>query len=404
MNAARPLSEPRNQSVGAGCLLLFGLIFLVAGCGFFWMFFLHPFVQTLSAKSWVATPATITSNEMEESTGEDGSTWKPVIHFTYVVDGTKRQSTTWSFINYSSSRNWAKNICAKYPVGSTQTCFYDPSDPVDAVLDRTIEQSSWFTLFPLIFVVVGALIMFFAVRKWGSTAANSPGSTMPVSGVAALVTPSYGTDVPWKGKEGPQRLAPATSRMLVVAGTGIFALIWNGISWPMFIMSMGQNGLIGFFTLFLMIFVAVGTLLICLFVYTFLGLFNPVVSIALSNGAVTLGDSVDIAWETDGKAHRISELTIALVGVEKATYTRGTDTVTDTHEFLRIPVAKTSDTATIQFGSASVQIPANTMHSFSAKNNKIEWSIAVAGVIRMWPDIKDSFVFFVKTPDLPGSS
>jgi Protein of unknown function (DUF3592) len=357
----------------------------------------------MSARSWAATEATITSNTMEESTGEDGSTWKPVIHFTYFVDGTERQSTTWSFLTYSSSRKWAQNICAKYPVGSRQTCFYDPANPDESVLDRTFEQANWLTLLTLIFVAVGALIMFFAVRAWWAKGRKGPGSTTPVSGVGALEVPEFGTDVPWQGKDGPQRLAPATSRILAVVGTGIFALIWNGVSWPMFIMSMGQNGLFGFATLFLMIFVAVGILLVCLFVYTFLSLFNPVVSIALSNGAVTLGDSVDIAWETEGKVHRISELTIDLVGVEKATYTRGTDTVTDTHEFLRIPVAKTSDTETIRFGSASIQIPANTMHTFSATNNKIEWSIAVAGSIRMWPDIKDSFVFFVKTPDLPNS-
>lgn len=403
MNAAKPLSEPRNQAVGAGCLFFFGLIFFVMGCAFFWMFFLHPLVRTMSARSWLATDATVTMNTMEEVDGEDGSTWKPVIHFTYVVDGAERQSTTWSFIHFSSSRKWAKNICAKYPVGSKQTCYYHPSNPADAVLDRTMEQGSWFTLFTLVFVAVGALVMFFAVRTWRSKGMESSGSGTPVSGASELVAAKYETDVPWMGHDGPQRLKPANSRILVVIGVGIFALIWNGISWPMFLMSMGQNGLFGFATLFLIIFVSVGLLLICILVYTFLGLFNPVVSIALSSGAVAIGDSADIAWETEGNIQRISELTIDLVGVEKATYTRGTDTVTDTNEFLRMQVAKTSDTETIRFGSASIQIPANTMHTFSAKNNKIEWSIAVAGTIRMWPDIKDTFVFFVKTPDLPGS-
>ena len=37
------------------------------------------------------------------------------------------------------------------------------------------------------------------------------------------------------------------------------------------------------------------------------------------------------------------------------------------------------------------RIPAGTMHSFSANNNKIIWTLTVKGEISRWPDVDESF-------------
>jgi hypothetical protein len=203
-------------------------------------------------------------------------------------------------------------------------------------------------------------------------------------------------DTPWKIFDGPQKLKPASSRLGRLIGTSIFALFWNAISWFIFIKVVQDEGWLSVGGIFLTIFVVVGFFAAVGAFYMLLALFNPVISIALSNGAVAIGETVDIAWETEGRAERISELTVELVGQEKATYTRGTSTYTDKKVFLKVPVVKTSDTDSIRFGSLALRIPPDTMHTFQASKNKIEWTFEVQGVIRWWPDVKESLPFFVK--------
>ena len=44
----------------------------------------------------------------------------------------------------------------------------------------------------------------------------------------------------------------------------------------------------------------------------------------------------------------------------------------------------------IERGSGTIRIPAGTMHSFSATNNKIIWTLTVKGEISRWPDLDES--------------
>ena len=87
----------------------------------------------------------------------------------------------------------------------------------------------------------------------------------------------------------------------------------------------------------------------------------------------------------------MSRLTVTLRGREQARYRRGTDTRTDTHEFHSEVLAEATDPMSIARGSGTIRIPAATMHSFSANNNKIIWTLTVEGEISRWPDVDDSF-------------
>ena len=364
------------------------------------------------AASWPSTEATIIHSDIVESHDDDGSSYKPEIHFTYAVNGQQQTSEKWSFTVWSSSHKWASSVTERYLVGTKHVCFFNPNKPTDAVLERHFQWINLLGLFTLIFVAVGGGILWFAIRS--GVAAKTSLANDP-AGTAALLAPagtknSLGAlstldnvDAPWKDFEGPQRLKPAVSRMAVFVGTVLIAAFWNGLSWFMFIMVIKDQGWLSFPGIFLTVFVVIGAGLIAAAFYVFLALFNPVVSIALGNGAVAVGETVDVAWETEGKASRIAELIVELVGQEKATYTRGTSTYTDKKEFVRVPIVKTGDQETIRFGSLTFQIPADTMHTFLASKNKIEWSIDVRGVIHWWPDVKESLAFFVK-PANPGES
>lgn len=199
---------------------------------------------------------------------------------------------------------------------------------------------------------------------------------------------------PWHELEGPQKLKPTESRIATFVAVLFVALFWNGLSWFGFINVWMRKE--WFAVAFLALFVCVGLILFWTAVYKLLQCFNPVIEVALSNGAATPGETVDIAWETTGRVNRIQLLRLSIIGEEVVTYTRGTTTSTDRKIFTRIPIAVVSDQEGKRFGSASVSIPLGTIHSFESTNNKILWSIEVQGEIAFWPDIRETMRFAIK--------
>jgi hypothetical protein len=84
-------------------------------------------------------------------------------------------------------------------------------------------------------------------------------------------------------------------------------------------------------------------------------------------------------------------LSIELEGREEATYRRGTSSVTDREVFASFGVVEQLAPAIQAIGKGRVTIPARTMHSFDAPNNKIVWVLHVRGEIPSWPDSDDEF-------------
>jgi hypothetical protein len=89
-------------------------------------------------------------------------------------------------------------------------------------------------------------------------------------------------------------------------------------------------------------------------------------------------------------------LRITLRGIEEVRYRRGTNTYTDTHTFYDVPIIETSDSGRVEAGVATVNIPAETMHSFMASDNKILWKLCVKGDIPRWPDVDTEFPITVR--------
>jgi hypothetical protein len=100
---------------------------------------------------------------------------------------------------------------------------------------------------------------------------------------------------------------------------------------------------------------------------------------------------LQLDWSFRGNARRIRRLRIFLRGAEEATYRRGTDTSTDKHTFTEVELFNDTDAAALASGQASVTIPADSMHTFDAPNNKIIWSLHVKGDIPRWPDVAEEF-------------
>ena len=139
------------------------------------------------------------------------------------------------------------------------------------------------------------------------------------------------------------------------------------------------------------IFVLVGIGTIIGVIYQFLALFNPKTKLTLSSANIPLGSMAHLKWEIIGAVNRVSELVITLNGREECRYRRGTKTYTDKNTFFTFEIASMADPSQMSFGEVGFAIPAETMHSFEADNNKIIWSLNVKGDIKRWPDISDAF-------------
>lgn len=409
-----PISEPEKKNNGYGCLAVFGLAFFLMGIAFAYLAFIRPVLLSRAAQDWPSTPCKILTAEIETHRGDDSTTYSAEFTFQFEVDGKTWVGDQFSFVNSSGGRQAAKHTLKQYPVGSEHICYYDPENPEFAVLDRENKNLSYFNLFvPLIFSLVGGAIMLAGILGWfkadnsisGSADATKLGSRSSVSstlGDAIELTGGEQTkedilDQEWSV---PRKLESSTPRLAAFIGISIFALIWNGILGAFLFNGFGFK--FGFFSIFVILFMVpfflVGLATIAASGYYFLALFNPKVEVALSSGAVPLGGEVDIAWEINGKVERIKNLSIKIHGTQRVTFVRGTDTVTETSIFELVEIVNVSDPTSIAFGSAVATIPADTMHTFDATNNKVIWSIEVHGEIPYSPDIFESYPFRVTPP------
>lgn len=417
---AKALSENRQAS---GCgrvgLALFGLIFAAFGAFFIWMTVVSPMRQSKAAQSWTKTECTIVKSKVEFHSDDDGTSYSPDIKYEFELAGQVIQGDRHSFARWSSTHQWAKEIVKKYRPGEIHPCFYNPDDPQESVLDRELNWPVGDLIMTLIisgiFLLIGLAVAAFAILGFGlfNKSAKKPkavsdaadrskhrhpqfSATNNLNQFTSGVHPEDALDQTWSA---PRKLKPETSKwtmFLIILGIAVF---WNGIV-SVFVFAMifddvGTWGRIGL-GLVLTPFVLVGLGLLIAVVYTFMSLFNPVVEVAISTGAVPLGGEVDIAWEIIGNPRRIRTLKLEIQGEQSATYRRGTTTSTDTEIFELVPICEVTDQANLEFGSTTVRIPPRTMHSFDGGNNKISWSIVVQGEIPWWPDVNAVYPFRVK--------
>ena len=178
---------------------------------------------------------------------------------------------------------------------------------------------------------------------------------------------------------------------VLLSGIVLLALFWNGIVsvflWKM-VGEWKSGGKPYFLTCFLVPFVIFGLLFVVGVFYQFLAIFNPRPSLAISASAIPLGGSADFSWTFKGSVSRLTSLRVVLEGSEEARYRRGTSTYTDRDVFARIPVYE-SHGAVMPAGNATVRVPADTMHSFTAPNNRIVWTLKLSGEIPKWPDVTE---------------
>jgi len=326
-------------------------------------------------------PCTIQTSKVVEHSDSDGSTYSVEVSYRYKVNGQPFVSSRYKFMTGSSSGHSGKQaVVDALPPGKQTVCYVDPNNPAEAVIERGFTSDLLFGLIPLVFVMIGAggLIGMVVYKGKKIRPSGSPGPSPP--------------------RPGPVTLKPTTSPGTRLGCAIGFSLFWNGIV-SIFLFQVidgwrhGHGE--GCMTIFLVPFVLVGIGGIGAIFYYFLALFNPRPTLKLSSGVAALGETIELEWETEGNVNRVTSFAITLEGREEATYRRGTTTTTDKSVFTTIELAK-SKGRDFRRGKVKVAIPADTMHSFAAKNNKIVWCLKVKGDIPKWPDVNEEFAFEVR--------
>lgn len=390
---------------------VFLAIFLFIGLAFGYIFIGRPVINLINAQDWPGVPAVVTSSELQENSGSDGSTYKIQISFAYEFNGQRRTSDTYDFFTFMSSSGYdgKKQIVNQYPAGKQTTCFVNPNDPSVAVLSRGWSNNIWFGAIPLVFVLIGGgglVGMFLSGKRerWATKSAKGTDRVGPRSEDEWLPKFARSSEqdggIDSRARSDADTVSPTRSRLSKLAFVLVFMLIWDGVTFAV-LASMFKDGIADNWgpALFMIPFVLIGIGFLFAAGYMVLSLSNPVVRMRFDPRVIPWGAPLRVDWTIDGRAERIERLTVTVEGLERASYTRGTDTITDEHLFFEHTLydAEAMDRRDpmSREGNAELQLPANAMHSLDANHNKVVWRIKVKGEIPKWPDVNDEYEFAV---------
>ena len=372
------ISQTASGNRGYRFMIGLGLLFAGVGTAVFTFVFALPALRTLESSNWESRPGTVVRSTIRSWSTDDGTSYQGDVLYDYTANGrTWRSNRVTFFSAFASGRAEARAMRDRYKSGSEIVVWVDPDDPSRSVLEGRFRPRYLLGLLPLLFLFAGVALARFGWKK--------------LHGGDELQIRNIEDD---SRRTGPVVLKPQVSPVGKVLGTLFFALFWNGIvsifTWQAW--NAWHSGHPDWFlSIFLIPFVLVG-LAAWLFVGHFtLALANPRPRITLQSGEPCLGDELQIDWRFAGRSSRITHLKIFLEGREEATYRRGTDTVTDREVFATHSLVDTANEWEIPHGSAALAVPDDTMHSFTAGNNKIIWEVKVSGVISRWPDVDQHF-------------
>jgi hypothetical protein len=182
------------------------------------------------------------------------------------------------------------------------------------------------------------------------------------------------------------------------AGLLVFALLWTGFSltWMALAWTTGA----GFFALFGLPFVLVGFGMMGWCVKPFVErtrLGPPEATV--SSERLRPGETFTFVYRQPIKqALDIRRVSVQLIQREAATYTQGTDTTTVRYdlpyqEFEQPPRHWREGETLLE--QHTLKIPADAMHTFTAKNNKIQWLVQVRIEIPRFSTVQEEYELMV---------
>ena len=387
-------SPPQNNIRSAGkiggsiFMVFFFLIFLCVGSAVGYFFFAKPVMMSREAQNWNEVKCKILHSKVKSHSGSDSTTYSVDIRYSYRIKGEKYTSDRYDFFTGSSSGYQSKSeIVQSYKKGKRAKCYVNPLNPAESVLTKELRtEELLFGIIPLLFIIIGA--------------GGIIGTVISIFRKKRIQTADDDDEYDFKneysnsGSSKKTHLSPKSSPLMNIVGVAFFAIMWNGIiSIFLYQVYKGfeRKEPEWFLTFFMIPFVLVGILSILALIYTILKTSNPKIIIDISPNKLYPGLQAHLKWEIKGKTEKLRNLSIYLEGREIAKYRRGTNTSTATNIFERVTVTSINDTLSMDYGHARFTVPADTVPTFRAANNSIEWYIAVRGEIKWWPDLLEKF-------------
>lgn len=122
-------------------------------------------------RNWATASATILNATVEANTGTtvDGdvsTTYYPKVLYEYQVNGQtyRNDKRVLGSEVGKGLKSWAERDIANYQRGTTVPVFYNPANPAEAVLERTVPNTVFFNALAVLFVVIA---LFFCAFNFG---------------------------------------------------------------------------------------------------------------------------------------------------------------------------------------------------------------------------------------------
>jgi hypothetical protein len=416
MPRIKSISSTTGSGRAGGCAIAAGAAFLglfvVVGSTVGFFMTVRPLYHAYAARGWMPTACEVISSRIVR--GDE--TARADIVYRYTIGGREYTANRYNFMPGTTSDSTVPSVVATHAPGTTFECYVDPADPSSAVINRT--PTLWYFMGVPFFVMfagipgVMAAVMVRSRRRaragqralsgdmTGGAIGSVGGGVGDGVAAAAVVADSRFAHAPHAADGGPFVLKPSASPLAKLVTITLVCLFWNGIvgifTFIEFRMFMQGDAFGWGMAVFLLLFQVIGVALLAAVPYQLLAMANPRPIITLSRGSVPLGGSASFTWELSGAAQRVTGLRITLRGTESARYRRGTDTHTDTHVFFTETLVDATHAMNIARGSGTIRIPADSMHTFGADNNKVIWTLHVDGDIARWPNIDETFDITVR--------
>ncbi len=143
-----------------------GIILLFAGVGVFLIYTSYKGRQKAGeSQKWPSTAgqiveARVTRSMHTDSDGDTSYSYAPYVRYTYQVAGQEftGDKITFGFKQTHSQEQKANQALARFPMGGQVSVYYDPTNPAEAVLERTAGGSTVSLVLGIVFLAVSACI------------------------------------------------------------------------------------------------------------------------------------------------------------------------------------------------------------------------------------------------------
>ncbi len=144
---------------------LIPMIFVIIGLVLLFIYFRN-LVKVRASQAWPTAQGTVLQSWVRksrstDSDGGDSYSYHPEVHYQYQIMGREYQGNNIAFGPQVGGHSRAEKTIEKYPTGANVTVYYQPDNPDNAILERSI--SKVLLIMGLVFILAGIFIYL----RWG---------------------------------------------------------------------------------------------------------------------------------------------------------------------------------------------------------------------------------------------